>query len=108
MRALWLRTLPEPRLPELPEELLEDDRRWTPRDEDPATVWAALDCPGGWATDLAGDPKAIGATGLRGKYIYHKDASWLPKGLRERVYEDAIKSDMFDDTAVTFIPGSAR
>lgn len=26
---------------------------WTPPSDDPVLVWAALDCPGGWASDLA-------------------------------------------------------
>jgi glutathione synthase/RimK-type ligase-like ATP-grasp enzyme len=37
------------------------------------------------------DPKLIGPTGLRGRYIWHEDESWLPKELHERVIHDAIK-----------------
>ena len=38
---------------------------WTPVDADRAVVWAALDCPGGWATDLAGRPMVLGRMTLR-------------------------------------------
>lgn len=38
---------------------------WTPADDDRALVWAALDCPGGWATDLAGRPMVLGRMALR-------------------------------------------
>lgn len=38
---------------------------WTPADEDPILVWAALDCPGGWATDLPGRPMVLGRMALR-------------------------------------------
>ena len=33
---------------------------WTPESDDPVLVWAALDCPGGWATDLSGRPLVLG------------------------------------------------
>lgn len=34
---------------------------WTPAPtDDPAYVWAALDCPGGWTSDLAGRPMVLG------------------------------------------------
>jgi hypothetical protein len=34
---------------------------WTvPADVSPATVWAALDCPGGWAVITAGRPYVLG------------------------------------------------
>jgi len=34
---------------------------WTPHDEDPVMVWAALDCPSGWAYgDLPGRPMVLG------------------------------------------------
>ncbi len=33
---------------------------WTPQDaSDPAYVWSALDCPGGWASDIAGRPMVL-------------------------------------------------
>lgn len=38
---------------------------WTPVDRDPAMVWAALDCPGGWADDLPGRPMVLGRMALR-------------------------------------------
>jgi hypothetical protein len=42
---------------------------WTPLDArtaaDPAMVWAALDCPGGWAEDLPGRPMVLGRMALR-------------------------------------------
>lgn len=37
---------------------------WTPADDDPVMVWAALDCPGGWATDLPGRPLVLGRMAL--------------------------------------------
>jgi hypothetical protein len=34
---------------------------WTPtEDPEPALVWAALDCPGGWASDIEGRPMVLG------------------------------------------------
>jgi hypothetical protein len=33
---------------------------WLPADEDPVMVWAALDCPSGWAFDLPGRPMLLG------------------------------------------------
>jgi len=38
---------------------------WTPYDEDQVLVWAALDCPGGWSTDLPGRPMVLGRMALR-------------------------------------------
>lgn len=39
---------------------------WTPLDDDRAMVWAALDCPGGWAVeDLAERPMVLGRMSLR-------------------------------------------
>jgi hypothetical protein len=38
---------------------------WTPASHDRAVVWAALDCPGGWATDLPGRPMVLGRMSLR-------------------------------------------
>jgi hypothetical protein len=37
---------------------------WTPVDEDPVLVWAALDCPGGWSADLPGRPMVLGRMAL--------------------------------------------
>ena len=33
---------------------------WTPAADDRWLVWAALDCPGGWSTDLPGRPMVLG------------------------------------------------
>lgn len=38
---------------------------WTPAADDPWLVWAALDCPGGWSTDLPGRPMVLGRMTLR-------------------------------------------
>jgi hypothetical protein len=38
---------------------------WTPADDDRAMVWAALDCPGGWAEELPGRPMVLGRMALR-------------------------------------------
>jgi hypothetical protein len=38
---------------------------WTPQDDDPVMVWAALDCPGGWAADLPGRPMVLGRMALQ-------------------------------------------
>jgi hypothetical protein len=38
---------------------------WTPADGDAVTVWAALDCPGGWASDLPGRPMVLGRMALQ-------------------------------------------
>ncbi len=38
---------------------------WTPVDQDPVLLWAALDCPGGWATDLVGRPMVLGRMALQ-------------------------------------------
>ena len=37
---------------------------WTPQDEDPVMVWAALDCPGGWSADMPGRPLVLGRMSL--------------------------------------------
>jgi hypothetical protein len=39
--------------------------RWTPESADPFLVWAALDCPGGWGTEVAGRPMVLGRMTLR-------------------------------------------
>lgn len=33
---------------------------WMPEDDDPVMVWAALDCPSAWSTDLPGRPLVLG------------------------------------------------
>ena len=38
---------------------------WTPEAADRTLVWAALDCPGGWAEDLPGRPMVLGRMALR-------------------------------------------
>lgn len=38
---------------------------WVPQDQDPVMVWAALDCPSGWANDLPGRPMVLGRMALR-------------------------------------------
>lgn len=38
---------------------------WTPDDDDPVMVWAALDCPGGWSADLPGRPMVLGRIALQ-------------------------------------------
>lgn len=40
---------------------------WTPADDDPVMVWAALDCPGGWASGVAGRPMVLGRMALSAK-----------------------------------------
>ena len=35
--------------------------RWTPREASVPLVWAALDCPGGWASGVAGRPMVLGS-----------------------------------------------
>lgn len=37
---------------------------WTPQSADRYLVWAALDCPGGWAADLPGRPMVLGRMAL--------------------------------------------
>ncbi|MCK6590554.1 MAG: hypothetical protein L6Q76_23580, partial [Polyangiaceae bacterium] len=37
------------------------------------------------------DPKQIGPTGLRGRYIYHDDETWLPEDLLDRILGDSVK-----------------
>ncbi|HUR52076.1 MAG TPA: hypothetical protein VMZ11_08125 [Mycobacteriales bacterium] len=38
---------------------------WTPVDDDPVMVWAALDCPSAWASDLPGRPLLLGRMSLQ-------------------------------------------
>lgn len=38
---------------------------WTPASDDPVLVWAALDCPGGWADDIADRPLLLGRIALQ-------------------------------------------
>lgn len=74
---------------------------WTPQAEDPVLVWAALDCPGGWAADLPGRPMVLGrmalelhgrvapgqvhvaggwVTGEEGRKVHTGTALWAPDG----------------------------
>ena len=38
---------------------------WVPDGDDPVLLWGALDCPGGWTTDLPGRPMVLGRMALR-------------------------------------------
>jgi len=38
---------------------------WTPADNDPVMVWAALDCPSGWSVILPGSPMLLGRMSCR-------------------------------------------
>ncbi|TYL46291.1 hypothetical protein FXB39_14165 [Nocardioides sp. BGMRC 2183] len=38
---------------------------WTPYESDVPITWAALDCPGGWATDLLEQPRVLGTMTAR-------------------------------------------
>lgn len=38
---------------------------WTPQTDEGFLVWAALDCPGGWATDVLGRPIVLGRMTLQ-------------------------------------------
>ncbi len=40
---------------------------WTPADDDPVMVWAALDCPGGWSALLPGRPMVLGRMALQSR-----------------------------------------
>lgn len=42
---------------------------WTPAGTDPDTVWAALDCPGGWTLDQSGSPHVLGRMSARVRAI---------------------------------------
>lgn len=37
---------------------------WTPDDEDPVLLWAALDCPGAWSAEVPGRPMLLGRMAL--------------------------------------------
>lgn len=55
---------------------------WVPADDDPVMVWAALDCPGGWAEDLPGRPMVLGRMALehRGRVVpgeVHVISGWV-------------------------------
>jgi hypothetical protein len=39
--------------------------RWTPESAEPFLVWAALDCPGGWASETPGRPMVLGRMTLQ-------------------------------------------
>ena len=38
---------------------------WVPATDEPFLVWAAMDCPGGWASDLIGRPMVLGRMTLQ-------------------------------------------
>ena len=38
---------------------------WTPYQSDSAIAWAALDCPGGWSSDMLGRPSVLGTMTAR-------------------------------------------
>ncbi len=42
---------------------------WTPGEEDVDTVWAALDCPGGWTLDQSSSPCVLGRMSARVKAV---------------------------------------
>jgi len=51
------------------------------------------------------NPKEIGPTGLRGRYIFRDEDRWMPKDLHDRVIEDAIKINQalgYDMNSVEF------
>lgn len=55
---------------------------WTPAEDDPVLVWAALDCPGGWAVVTPGRPLVLGRMALehRGQLVPgqpHVVQGWL-------------------------------
>jgi hypothetical protein len=51
------------------------------------------------------DPKQMGHTGLRGRYIYHDDETWLPEDLLDRILGDSVKINQalgYDMNSVEF------
>ena len=51
------------------------------------------------------NPKLIGPTGLRGRYIFRDEEEWLPKELHDRMHKDAItinKALQYDMNSVEF------
>ncbi|MEZ4299204.1 MAG: hypothetical protein R3B70_29915, partial [Polyangiaceae bacterium] len=51
------------------------------------------------------NPKLIGPTGLRGRYIFRDEEEWLPKELHQRMHDDAVtinKALQYDMNSVEF------
>jgi hypothetical protein len=68
---------------------------WTPAGDDPAMVWAALDCPGGWAADLPGRPMVLGRMALehRGRVEpgqVHVIQGWVTGGEGRKVHTGTV------------------
>ena len=64
---------------------------WTPAEDDPVLVWAALDCPGGWTVDLPGRPLVLGRMALerRGAVVPgepHVVMAWKTGGEGRKVH----------------------
>jgi hypothetical protein len=71
---------------------------WTPAEDDPVLVWAALDCPGGWAADLPGRPMVRGrmALELRSRPRVgepHVVSAWLTGGEGRKVHTGTALHD---------------
>lgn len=58
---------------------------WTPYETGVAITWAALDCPGGWASDLLGRPSVLGRVTTEVRSLPRTSERYVVVGEQRRV-----------------------
>ena len=58
---------------------------WTPYESNVAITWAALDCPGGWASDLLGRPSVLGRVTTEVRSLPRTSERYVVVGEQRRV-----------------------
>lgn len=53
---------------------------WTPYESSVAVAWAALDCPGGWSSDLEGRPSVLGRITVEVRHLPHTSERYVVVG----------------------------
>ncbi|WP_278257292.1 hypothetical protein [Nocardioides convexus] len=53
---------------------------WTPYESSVALAWAALDCPGGWSSDLEGRPSVLGRITVEVRHLPHTSQRYVVVG----------------------------
>lgn len=53
---------------------------WTPYESTVAVTWAALDCPGGWSSDLEGRPSVLGRITVEVRRLPHTSERYVVVG----------------------------
>ncbi|WP_028654768.1 hypothetical protein [Nocardioides sp. J54] len=58
---------------------------WTPYASDVPTTWAALDCPGGWSSDLEGRPSVLGRITVEVRQLPRTSERYVVVGEQRRI-----------------------